>query len=284
MATPADRRSGLPDRRQAPGAPPAGVDRRAGPGDRRRISLMEMPIDCVTEDEAVAQIGDALEGGRGGWVITPNLDHLRAFRREPELREPFREADLVLADGMPLVWASQIQNTPLPERVAGSDLIWSLSSEAGRKGASVFLVGGNPGTAEEAGEALARSSPGLDLAGAHCPPRGFERDQLELARIERSLRRAHPDLVYVGLPLDKQVKLIPRLRRSAPSAWFLGLGISFSFVTGDVRRAPRWMQRSGLEWIHRLVQEPRRLARRYLVEGIPFSAALFAHALRRRLA
>ena len=83
--------------------------------------------------------------------------------------------------------------------------------------------------------------------------------------------------------IGTQVKLIPRLRREWPSAWYLGLGISFSFVSGEVRRAPRWMQRLGLEWLHRLSQEPRRLFRRYLLEGIPFSAELFAHAARRRL-
>jgi len=249
-----------------------------------RITLMEMPIDAVTEDEAVTTVGDALDQGRGGWVITPNLDHLRAFQTDPEIRPHFREADLVLADGMPLIWASRVQDTPLPERVAGSDLIWSLTDEASRRDASVYLVGGNPGTAAEAGDTLREASPGLRVAGSQCPPMGFEQDPEKVEEVVTAVEHEHPDIVYVGLPLDKQVDLIPKLRRRLPHAWFLGLGVSFSFVTGDVRRAPEWMQRAGVEWIHRLLQEPRRLARRYLVEGLPFATRLFAHAVRRRLA
>lgn len=249
-----------------------------------RIELMDMPIDRVTRGEAVSAVGDALEHGRGGWVITPNLDHLRAYHREPQLREHFEDADLVLADGMPLVWASRVQDTPLPERVAGSDLIWSLTDEARRRDASIYLVGGNPGTAEQAGDVLREAAPGVKVAGAECPPMGFEADADKVEEVVSTVERERPDIVYVGLPLDKQVDLIPRMRARLPSSWFLGLGISFSFVTGDVHRAPAWMQRAGLEWVHRLGQEPRRLAKRYLVEGLPFATRLFAHAARRRLA
>jgi N-acetylglucosaminyldiphosphoundecaprenol N-acetyl-beta-D-mannosaminyltransferase len=249
-----------------------------------RVDLMGLPVDAVTAPEAVEIVTDALGDGRGGWVITPNLEHLRAFRRRPELRPHFREADLVLADGMPLVWASRLQDTPLPERVAGSDLIWSLSRAAARHDASVYLVGGNPGTALAAAGVLEDAAPGLEVAGAHCPPMGFTSDGDELQRVERAVASSEADLVYVGLPLDKQVTLIPRLRERLPRAWFLGLGISFSFVCGDVARAPRWMQAHGLEWVHRLTQEPARLVRRYLIEGVPFALALFAHSARRRLA
>jgi N-acetylglucosaminyldiphosphoundecaprenol N-acetyl-beta-D-mannosaminyltransferase len=250
--------------------------------DRRRVELMDMPIDRTTEREVVETVGDAVDRGEGGWVITPNLDHLRLFRRDDDLRRHFRDADLVVADGMPLIWASRIQDTPLPERVAGSDLIWSLTEEAARRRASLYLVGGNPGTAREASRVLQERARGVRIAGTACPPRGFESDPGEIDGLVERLERADPDIVYVGLPLDKQVALIPRLKRVLPSTWFLGLGISFSFVCGEVRRAPAWMQRLGLEWVHRLMQEPRRLFRRYLVDGLPFAARLLAHSARRR--
>ena len=243
-----------------------------------RVSLMGLDIDAMTEEQAVARVVDRSLNDEGGWVITPNLDHLRQFRRKPSLRRHFAEADLVLADGMPLVWASRLQDTPLPERVAGSDLIWSLTEELGRRGGSLFLVGGNPGTAEEAGGMLEQRAPGLRVVGTTCPPVGFEFDDDQMESIVTSLRDARPDVVYVGLPLDKQVAVIPHLREQLPGTWFLGLGISFSFVTGDVARAPAWMQRHGLEWIHRLVQEPKRLFRRYLLEGVPLSASLFTRS------
>jgi N-acetylglucosaminyldiphosphoundecaprenol N-acetyl-beta-D-mannosaminyltransferase len=250
--------------------------------DRERISLMGMPVDPVTEREAVEEIVGALGNGAGGWVITPNLDHLRRHRDSSSVRRAFEAADLVLADGMPLVWASRLQRTPLPERVAGSDLIWSLSDAGGRVGASVFLLGGEPGAAEGAARVLERRAPGLRVTGTAAPTVSANGDGRDLDGVIRQLHGLQPDLVYVGLPLAKQVAVIPRLRRAAPTTWFLGLGISLSFVAGEVRRAPSWLQRSGLEWAWRLAQEPARLWRRYLVEGIPLALALFAGALRQR--
>jgi N-acetylglucosaminyldiphosphoundecaprenol N-acetyl-beta-D-mannosaminyltransferase len=250
--------------------------------DRERISLMGMPVDPVTEREAVQEIVGALSHGDGGWVITPNLEHLRRHRDSGAVRRAFDVADLVLADGMPLVWASRLQRTPLPERVAGSDLIWALSDAGGRIGASVFLLGGEPGAAEGAARVLRRRAPGLRVTGTAAPRVPDDGPGAELDGVARELRDAQPDLVYVGLPLAKQIAAIPRLRRAAPSSWFLGLGISLSFVAGDVRRAPLWVQRGGLEWLWRLSQEPGRLWRRYLVEGLPLATALFAASLRRR--
>jgi N-acetylglucosaminyldiphosphoundecaprenol N-acetyl-beta-D-mannosaminyltransferase len=247
-----------------------------------RIELMGMPVDRVTEREAVQEIVGALGEGDGGWVITPNLDHLRHHRDSATVRRAFADADLVLADGMPLVWASRLQNTPLPERVAGSDLIWSLSDAGGRVGASVFLLGGNPGAADDAARVLHDRAPGLQVAGTAAPEVSEDGGGAELDTVARELSATRPDLVYVGLPLAKQVAAIPRLRRASPASWFLGLGMSLSFVAGDVRRAPSAVQRSGLEWLWRLSQEPSRLWRRYLVEGMPLAGALFAGALRRR--
>jgi N-acetylglucosaminyldiphosphoundecaprenol N-acetyl-beta-D-mannosaminyltransferase len=248
-----------------------------------RIRLLGMPLSVVTEDQAVAHIVDCARARRGGWVITPNLDQLRLFRKDPHLRPMYEAASLVVADGMPLVWASRIQRTPLPERVAGSSMILTLSAAAAKAGLTVFLLGGNPGAAERAAEELARREPGLKVAGIHCPPFGFDKDPVELARIRQLLAQTRPDVVYVGLGFPKQERLIEKLRPNLPNAWFLGIGISFSFVAGEVKRAPRFMQRLGLEWLHRLAQEPGRLLRRYLVHGIPFAIVLMAMTIAVRI-
>jgi N-acetylglucosaminyldiphosphoundecaprenol N-acetyl-beta-D-mannosaminyltransferase len=246
-----------------------------------RVALMGMEVDRVGEREAVETILDARERDRGGVVLTPNLEHLSTFRSSPEVRDAFGAADLVVADGMPLVWASRLQRTPLPERVAGSDLIWSLSAAAAERGRSVFLLGGNPGVAERAADVLRERAPALDVAGVACPQVGDGNDG-DLDAAAARLGRTQPDLVYVGLPLRKQLHAVRRLRAAVPRSWFLGLGASLSFVAGDVRRAPAWMRRTGLEWTWRLSQEPGRLWRRYLVEGLPCAAVLFAGALRER--
>jgi N-acetylglucosaminyldiphosphoundecaprenol N-acetyl-beta-D-mannosaminyltransferase len=147
----------------------------------------------------------------------------------------------------------------------------------------VFLLGGDPGVAEAAADRLQERHPGLRIAGTHCPPVGFERAPERLREIDVALERARPDIVFVALGFPKQERLILRLRPLLPQAWFVSCGISLSFVSGNVSRAPAWLQRCGLEWLYRLVQEPRRLARRYLLQGIPFMARVLAGSLRRRL-
>src|SRR5262245_46886249 len=158
------------------------------------------------------------------------------------------------------VFASRLQGTPLPERVAGSDLISSLSAAAARQGRSIYLLGGSPGSAEGTRAVLQQRHPDLHVAGVDCPPVGFEGDPDAVERVARTVVQGAPDIVLVALGSPKQELLIARLRDRLPGAWWLGVGISFSFLSGHVRRAPRWMRRTGLEWLHRLVQEPRRLA------------------------
>jgi N-acetylglucosaminyldiphosphoundecaprenol N-acetyl-beta-D-mannosaminyltransferase len=248
-----------------------------------RIRLMGLEINAITEPEAIATILRALAEGRGGAVVTPNLDHVRNVSKRPELAGLFRRADLVVADGMPLVWASRLQGTPLPARVPGSDLVWSLTAEAALRDKSVFLLGGAPGACDAAEERLRTLYPGAKFAGTWCPPLGFEYDAREIDLVRRRLRDANPDIVYVALGFPKQERLIAYLRSEFPSTWFLGIGFSLSFVAGQAKRAPAWMIRLGLEWVHRMVQDPRRLVKRYLVQDMPFASRLFASALWARL-
>jgi N-acetylglucosaminyldiphosphoundecaprenol N-acetyl-beta-D-mannosaminyltransferase len=251
--------------------------------DGGRIDLMAMRIDRVTEAQAIATIIDALERHKGGWVITPNLHHLREFARSPELTEPFARADLVVADGFPLVLASRIVGTPLPARVAGSDLIWSLSAEAALHARSIYLLGAAPLACAAAERRMRELYPGLRIAGCQSPPVGFEDDPAEMAAIRSRLMATRPDIVFVALGFPKQERLIAGLVDLLPSTWFLGVGASLDFIGGQSSRAPSWMIRLGMEWLHRLAQEPRRLWRRYVAEGLPFAARLMAYALRRRL-
>src|SRR3954447_20431472 len=252
------------------------------PSNQIRVELVGMPLDPVTEAEAIGHITESLAAGRGGWVITPNLDQLRKFGRTPDVKELFDAADLVVADGMPLKWGSRLAGTPLPARVAGSDLVWSLTAEAAIHDRSVFLIGGSPGAGKRAAAVMRANYPRLRIAGVEVPPYGFEDDPAKVDAIRSALDRAQPDIVYVALGFPRQERLIKELRAVLPNAWFIGVGISFSFLAGDVARAPDWLQRIGLEWVHRLAAEPRRLARRYLADDLPFAARLLAHTLRAR--
>jgi N-acetylglucosaminyldiphosphoundecaprenol N-acetyl-beta-D-mannosaminyltransferase len=254
---------------------------------RTTICLDGVRIDVVDEQQARQRILSGLAEGAGGIVVTVNIDHMVRCRRDPAYHSLVDRAELVVADGMPLVWASRLQGTALPERVAGSSVTLSLAADLAEQGRSLFLLGGNPGVAEAAGRVLAERFSGLRIAGTYCPPFGFEQDQTEMQRIREALCATQPDVVYVGLGSPKQEWLIDQLRKQLPdlsTAWWLGVGISLSFITGEVHRAPWWVQRLGLEWIHRMVQEPRRLFRRYVIDGIPYAARLMIHCLTARFA
>lgn len=246
------------------------------------VRLMNVQLDRVTQSRCIQEIVRGLREGRGGWVITLNLDHLRRCWTDPAYEACVRDADLRVADGMPLIWASRLQRTPLPERIAGSDLIFELPRALAEVRRRVFLLGGDPGTAEAAGEVLAGRYPGLVIAGTYCPPLGFEGDPAEWQRISSLLSDTKPDVILVALGSPKQEYLIRKLRHLFPTAWWMGVGISFSFACGHIKRAPRWMQRLGLEWLHRMFQEPQRLLKRYLAQGIPFGAFLLLGSMLRR--
>lgn len=235
-------------------------------------------VDAVSEADAVAQIIEAASMDVGGLVVTPNIDHLHLIDRGSWLGAAYAEADLTLADGMPLVWASRLLGQPLPERVAGSSLLWSLSAAAARAGIGVYLLGGSPGAAETTARALRQRHPDLIVAGTSCPPRGFERRRGAIDDIAAELRAAAPGIVFTALGAPKQELLNARLHRELPNVWFLGVGAALDMAAGHVQRAPRWAQRAGVEWVYRLVQEPRRMAHRYLVAGIPYATRLLFHA------
>jgi N-acetylglucosaminyldiphosphoundecaprenol N-acetyl-beta-D-mannosaminyltransferase len=241
-----------------------------------RIHLAEVAINPIRQEQAIEHIIGSLARGQGGWVITPNLDQLRLCHGQPALKQMYERAELVLPDGMPLIWAAKVQGTPLPERVAGSELIFTLTAAAARADRSVFLLGGSPCTADRAAEALRKLNPGLKVAGTLCPPFGFEKQPEEMRQIVDAVQNSQPDIVFVGLGFPKQERLIEQLRVLLPQSWFLGVGVSFSFVAGEIVRAPLWVQRMGLEWVHRMIQEPGRLFKRYVIHDLPFAMRLFA--------
>ncbi|MEC9372530.1 MAG: WecB/TagA/CpsF family glycosyltransferase [Planctomycetota bacterium] len=246
------------------------------------VHLKGCDLHNLSERETITHALDEHDAGRGGWIFTVNLDIMRRLERDPSFRELVSPVTLRVADGMPLVWASRILGNPLKERVAGSNMIISLSGLAAQRGKRVFLLGGDPGIAEKAADALRERHTGINIVGTHCPPFGFQDRPDDVEAIRSQLESTQPDVVFVALSCPKQEWLIRQMRETLPAAWWLGCGISFSFVCGEVKRAPRWVQVLGLEWVHRMIQEPRKLAKRYLVDGVPYAVALFWSAFTQR--
>jgi N-acetylglucosaminyldiphosphoundecaprenol N-acetyl-beta-D-mannosaminyltransferase len=240
-------------------------------------------FDPLEENDVVDLVLAELSVGRGGQIITPNVDILHRVGRDAEARAHLDASSIVVADGKPLIWASKIAGTALPARVPGSDLIWSLSAGMAGAGRSVYLLGGEPGTAEMAEEKLRERFPGIKLVGHLSPSFGFDTRGEEYDAVCDAVVSAAPDLVFVGFGFPKQERVIARLRPRLPQTWFMGCGAAIGFVAGVHSRAPGWMQHSGLEWVHRLLLEPRRLVRRYLVDDAPYAVGLLAASARARL-
>ena len=241
-------------------------------GQFATIQLRGMPIHSITRKQTSKHLINCSLQKIGGWVVTPNLDILRRYTKSKSFRSLVATSSLNVPDGMPLVWASRVKGHPLTERVNGTDLMVDLCEAAAKAGRSVFFLGGNPGSAEKAGDILKKTFPELIVAGHHCPEFGFETQINNIKEIATIIADANPDFVFVGLGSPKQDVLISMLRLKLPNIWWLGVGVSFSFVGGEISRAPEWAKKSGFEWAYRLVAEPKRLFKRYIVQGIPFFA------------
>ncbi len=237
-----------------------------------RLTIGKVPIDRLTFAEALDAIERLVEAKQGGFVFTPNVDHVVNVEDHAEFAQAYARASLSLADGMPLVWASRLLGAPLPERVAGSDLVGPLLERAGRKGWRVFFLGAGPGVAEKAA-AIARERWQTNVVGTDAPMVKLD-DTAQLDRIAQQLADAKPDLVLMAFGAPKQELLISRIEQRVRPAVMLGIGASLDFIAGTVKRAPPIMRRTGFEWLYRLAQEPTRLWKRYLVDDPKFLVIL----------
>lgn len=246
----------------------AGQD--ANPAERsladRRIQMFGVEIDVVRMPDAVARICAwlSLDDGVCRYVVTPNVDHAVLLDERADLRQAYAAAGLVLADGAPIVLASRLLGRPLPERVAGSDLVPQLFEAArNRCPLKVYLLGGMPGVAERAARAIAERWPQVEVVGTASPAVGFERDPQQNAALLADIAAAAPELLLVGLGAPKQELWVYEHRQAIAARVALCIGATIDFLAGQRKRAPRWMRRCGLEWLYRALGEPRRLGRRY---------------------
>ena len=231
---------------------------------RDRVELGGVLIDRVDASEAVDRLREFLLDGETHQVVTVNLDFLSIAQRDVRFRSTLNASDLAVADGMPLVWASRLRGESLPERVAGVDLVFESCRLAAEEDRGVFLLGAAPGVAEAAASKLQETFPGLQIAGTYSPPMG-PMSRKENARILRMIQDTRPGFLFVALGAPRQDLWIRENHAFLNVPVAMGVGCVFDVLAGDVDRAPRWMQRSGLEWAYRLCQEPSRLWRRYLL-------------------
>lgn len=253
-----------------------------------QISMFGMTIDSISLSEAVGRVLDWTQEDSFDcrYVVTPNVDHAVMFQHHAGLRSAYDHAAMVVADGAPLILASRLLGRGLPERVAGSDLGPQTIREASRRFMShggqkmrVFLLGAGPGVADRAAEKILEANPGVEIVGTYCPPLGFEKDTAENQKAVDAVAQAKPDLLLVGLGAPKQELWVSENREKLEARVALCIGATIDFLAGEKKRSPVWMQQAGLEWLHRLLSEPKRLAKRYAKDAWVFPQLVWGEFL-----
>ena len=231
-----------------------------------KTNILGVAFDALTLDEAEERADALLRARRGGYIVTANPEIVLHSREDAAYAAAVNGADLVLADGVGDLYAARLLKTPLPERVAGSDLTPRLLSRLAERGGSVFLYGARPGVAERAGEALRSACPGLRIAGTE---NGYISDETALFT---ALDKEQPDLLHLGLGVPRQ-ELWMAQNRQRTNAVMIGVGGLLDVFAGDIPRAPEAWQRLGLEWLYRLLREPKRIKRMIRLPEILLLAA-----------
>jgi N-acetylglucosaminyldiphosphoundecaprenol N-acetyl-beta-D-mannosaminyltransferase len=246
-----------------------------------RVNICDVGIDSYSFQQVIDLITDhALHSQVPEYVVTPNAHHLLLLQQDQYFREIYQNAFLSVPDGVPLLWAAKFLGTPLNDRVNGTDLFEQLCAIAAQKQLRVFFLGGRPGAAEKVATVLQARYPNLKIVGTYCPPYGFERDAAELNRINTEVIAAAPHILFVGLGAPKQEKWIYEHYQSLGVPISIGIGVSFEFVADMVKRAPILMQKLGLEWLFRLVVEPKRLWKRYIIGNPAFVGLVIKQKIR----
>ncbi|SMC23240.1 N-acetylglucosaminyldiphosphoundecaprenol N-acetyl-beta-D-mannosaminyltransferase [Clostridium acidisoli DSM 12555] len=235
------------------------------------VEMLNVRFDNVDMQECIKVIDYMInDRTKFKYVVTPNVDHVMKVNNDPSFKKIYKEADLILVDGQPLVWLSKLVGKPLKEKVSGSDLFPRLCEHAASKEYKVFFLGGLEGVADKAAENLKQQFKNLNVVGTYCPPFGFENDENENNKIIKKILAANPDILFVGVGAPKQETWIYNNRDKYKVPVSLGVGASFDFIAGTIKRSPKWMQKCCLEWFYRFCKEPKRLFRRYFIEDSIF--------------
>jgi N-acetylglucosaminyldiphosphoundecaprenol N-acetyl-beta-D-mannosaminyltransferase len=242
----------------------------------KKVDILGIKVNSVGMAETIATVEKFIAEHAARIVITPNVDHLIKAREDEEFKRIYEQADLAVPDGVPLLWAARFLGTPLVERVNGTDLFEALCERAAERGYRLFFLGAAPGVAASAACKLAERHPKLKVVGTYSPPFDFFNSIAENEKIEAMIRASQPDILFVGLGAPKQEKWIYRHRHKMQVPVSIGIGASFEYVAGKTARAPRWMQRAGLEWLYRIVENPGRYWKRYIIDDFVFFPLVMA--------
>ncbi len=233
-----------------------------------RIKFLNTYIDNLTALEAREVVDYLIQSEGTHYVVTPNSDIVVKMQEDLELKHICDHADLILTDGQILVKLSKLLGNPIKERVCMTDFIWEVCELADKKGYSLFFLGGKENVLEKALYYIRLKFPDMKIAGSYAPPMGFEHDVDQLAKTNEKIKKSCADILIVFLGCPKQEKFIFQNKDKYCVPISFTMGGCVDFLAGKVKRAPLWMQKAGLEWFYRFLQEPKRMFRRYFLEDI----------------
>lgn len=248
----------------------------------KKIKFGKIHIDYVTMEEAIEKVFSMATSNEGGYIVTPNVDHVVLAERNLSLRESYASAALSIADGMPLIWASFIFGHPLPGKISGSDIILPILERSAKSGKKVYFLGAGPGVGLKAAENVKKLFPKIKIVGIDSPPIGFEKNKMQENKTKEKMLAAKPDIVFFALGCPKQEVLMHRWHTEGVPQVMLGVGASLDFLAGRVKRAPKSVSDMGLEWLYRMMKDPLRLSKRYLVRDMIIIRIILKMALKDR--
>lgn len=245
--------------------------------NEKRMKFLNIEIDNVNMHEAINEVENLIETPGYHYVVTPNVAHIVSLEKDLEFQRVYKDADLILTDGMPLIWISKLYKTPIKEKVSGSDIFPLICAMAVEKEYKVFILGAAEGVAAKAAENLRNKCPGLQVVGTYSPPYGFEKDNNEVKKVIDIVNTANPHILFVGLGAPKQEKFIHKYKEQLKVPISLGIGAAIDFEAGNVKRAPKWMQKSGLEGFYRFAKEPKRMFKRVFIDDFKIFPLAFKY-------
>lgn len=254
--------------------------------NKNRIELFGITIDPITMSEAVSTIFTWVGTDEKDckFVITPNVDHVVQVQTNEGLKQAYNNASLVVTDGRPVVWAAKLLKASIPETVPGSDMIPAIFaySQKHNKPIKVFLLGAMPGVADRAKILIHEQYPTVNVVGTLSPNFGFDKDVEASNKICEIVNQTDAELLVLGLGAPKQELWIDQYARQLKVNAAFCVGATIDFMAGEKPRAPEWMRKIGLEWLHRLLSEPKRLAKRYSIDAVKFPQIVFKEWRRMR--
>lgn len=245
--------------------------------DMKRIRLLNTHINNLTLKEIERYLDDRVKDRKPAHLVSLNVDQVIKVENNAEFSKIVDEAELVITDGTPIVWISKLKKTPIVEKIPGPQLAESLIKYSCEKGYKIFLLGAKEGVAAKAASLMEKKYPGLQIVGTYSPPFGFESNPKEIDRMNNMLKDSGADIVIIGLSAPKQEIFVYNNKDKYRIPLSLSLGAAIDFLAGNVKRAPEWVNKCGMEWFYRFILEPKRLFKRYFMDDIKIIKLFFKY-------